>query len=159
MKKGSFIIFFVLLWSKLVLAGDVKFTASASKTQVGVGEQFEIDFTLNGTGSRFTPPDLGAFQVLSGPNESISASVINGTSVVSTTYSFVLAAPKEGTFTITAAAIVVGGSTLTTNALKIKVQGQAPPPQRAQAQAAPAGDNASGEHTRNLPGRCLCAPM
>jgi hypothetical protein len=143
MKKASYILLFMLLWSRLVLAGDIKFIATASKSQVGVGEQFEIDFTLNGTGTRFTPPDLGAFQILSGPNESISASVINGTSVVSTTYSFVLAAAKEGTFTITAAAIVVNGSTLTTNPLKIKVQGQAPPQQRTQAQAATAPDNAS----------------
>src|ERR1700761_7786126 len=118
MKKGFYTVLFLLLSATLLLAADTKFTASASKSQVGVGEQFEIDYTLNTTGTRFTPPDLSAFQVLSGPNESISATVVNGASVVSTTYSFIIAATKEGTYNITAAAIVVNGHTLTTNALK-----------------------------------------
>src|ERR1700742_466721 len=148
MKKGFFTILFLLLSASLLFAAD-KFTASASKSQVGVGEQFEIDFTLNTTGTRFTPPDLSAFQVLSGPNESISATVVNGSSVVSTTYSFILVATKEGTFNITAAAIVVNGHTLTTNPLKIKVQGQAPPQPKTQTQAAPADDN-SQVNTKDL---------
>jgi hypothetical protein len=143
MKKGFFILLFLLLWTTLLFAGDIKLAASVSKSQVGVGEQFEIDFAINGTGSRFTPPDLSAFQVLSGPNESISATVINGSSVVSTTYSFILAATKEGTYNITAAAIVVNGHTLTSNPLKVKVLGQAPPQPKTQTQAAPADDNTS----------------
>ncbi|MGZ3823071.1 MAG: BatD family protein [Mucilaginibacter sp.] len=149
MKKGLCTILFLLLSTTLMFAADIKFTASVSKSQVGVGEQFEIDFTLNGTGNRFTPPDLSAFQVLSGPNESISATVVNGSSVVSTTYSFIIAAAKEGTYNITAAAIVVNGHTLTSNQLKIKVQGQAPPQPKTQTQAAPADDN-SQVNTKDL---------
>ncbi|WP_426672164.1 BatD family protein [Mucilaginibacter sp. McL0603] len=149
MKKGFCTILFLLLSTTLLFAADTKFTATVSKSQVGVGEQFEIDFTLNTTGTRFTPPDVSAFQVLSGPNESISATVVNGSSVVSTTYSFILAATKEGTFNITAAAIVVNGHTLTSNPLKIKVQGQAPPQTKTQAQPAPADDN-SQVNTKDL---------
>ncbi len=149
MKKGFCTILFLLLSTTLLFAADIKFTATVSKSPVGVGEQFEIDFTLNTTGTRFTPPDVSAFQVLSGPNESISATVVNGSSVVSTTYSFILVATKEGTFNITAAAIVVNGHTLTSNALKIKVQGQAPPQPKTQTQAAPADDN-SPVNTKDL---------
>src|ERR1700744_5246065 len=141
MKKGFCTLLFLLLSATVLFAADNKFVASASKSQVGVGEQFEIDFTLNTTGTRFTPPDLSAFQVLSGPNESISATVINGASVVITTYSFILVATKEGTYNLTAAAIVVNGHTMTTNQLKIIVKGQAPPQAKAQAQAAPPDDN------------------
>ncbi|MDB5024187.1 MAG: hypothetical protein JWP78_1942 [Mucilaginibacter sp.] len=143
MKKRFYIISFLLLWTSLLFAGDIKLTASVSKSQVGVGEQFEIDFTINGTGTRFTPPDFSAFQLISGPNESTSVTVINGSSAISTTYSYTLSATKEGIFTVTAAAIVVNGHTLISNPLKIKVQGQAPAPQKPQPQAAAPEDNAS----------------
>ena len=110
-------------------------TATVSKSQVGVGEQFEIDFTVNGMGASFTPPDMSAFQLLSGPNISTSETYINGVSTTSTTYAYILSATKEGTFNITAAAIVVNGHTLISNPLKIKVQGQAPPQPKQQQQA------------------------
>jgi hypothetical protein len=123
MKRGFCIILFFLLKTSLLLAGDVKLTATVSKSQVGVGEQFEVDFTINGTGSRFIGPDFSAFQVISGPNISFS----NDGTTMNTTYAYILSAVKEGTFTITSAAIVVSGHTLLSNQLKIKVQGQAPP--------------------------------
>jgi hypothetical protein len=145
MKKGSYIILFLLLWTKLVFAGDVRLTASVSKSQVGVGEQFEVDFTLNGMGTRFTPPDFSGFQLVSGPNISASETVVNGVSTANTIYGYILSATKEGTFTVTAAAIVVNGHTVVSNPLKIKVQGQAPPQQKTQSQpqAAPPDDNTS----------------
>ncbi len=141
MKKRFYILSFLLLWSTLLFAGDVKLTASASKSQVGVGEQFKVDFTINGNGSRFTAPDFNAFQLISGPTVSPSTTVVNGVAVVGTTYSYLLSATKEGTFTITAAAIVVNGHTLLSNSLKITVQGQAPPQPKPQPQAAPPDDN------------------
>ncbi len=142
MKRTLYPLLFLLLLPTLLFAVDLKFTATASKTQVGVGEQFEIDFTLNnGTGSRFVVPDFSAFQVISGPTISPSTTVVNGTTVLGTTYAYVLAATKEGTFTITAAAIVVSGHTLLSNQLKIKVEGQAPPQQKAQQVQAPPADN------------------
>lgn len=145
MKKGFFIILFLLLRTTLLSAADLKFTASASKSQVGVGEQFEVDFTLNGTADRFIAPDFSAFQLISGPTISPNATVVNGVSIVNTTYTYILSATKEGTFTITAAAIVVNGHTLLSNQLKIKVQGQAPPQQKMQSQPQPASndDNAA----------------
>jgi len=142
MKKGFYIVSFLLLHATLLFAADVKFTATASKSQVGVGEQFEVDFTITGSGDRFTAPDFSAFQLISGPSISPSTTVVNGATVVGTTFGYILSATKEGTFTITAAAIVVNGHTLLSNPLKIKVQGQAPPPQqKPQQQAASPDDN------------------
>ena len=151
MRKVVYTLLLFLLYVTTVFAADVKMVASASKSQVGVGEQFEIDFTLNGMGTRFTPPDLSAFQLLSGPNISTSETDINGVSTTSTTYAYILSATKEGTFNITAAAIVVNGHTVISNPLKIKVQGQAPPQpkQQQQAQSAAPDDNASAS-TRDL---------
>jgi hypothetical protein len=123
MKKGFYIILFLLVRSAALFAADVKLIATVNKTQVGVGEPFEVDFTINGSGSHFTAPDFSAFQVISGPSVSFSDDGGNP----KTTWAYTLSASKEGTFTITAAAIVVNGHTLLSNQVKIKVQGQAPP--------------------------------
>ncbi|WP_183576246.1 BatD family protein [Mucilaginibacter sp. X5P1] len=123
MKKGYYILSFLLLWTTLLFA-DPKFTAIASKSEVAVGEQFEVDFSLDGGGEHFIPPDFRGFQVLSGPNPSTSMTSINGVTTYNTTYGYIVTATKEGTLTIDAAAIVSAGHTLTTNSLKIKVKGQ-----------------------------------
>src|SRR6202000_3320995 len=70
-----------------------------------------------------------------------STTNVNGTTVLGTTYAYTLVATKEGTFTITAAALVVNGHTLLSNQLKIKVEGQAPPQQKNQQVQAPPADN------------------
>lgn len=123
---------------------EVSFTASGPSAVV-VGDDFRVAFTLNvsdGNG-RFTPPSsFGEFQVLFGPSTSSSTSVqiINGkTSKNSSyTYSYVLTASKEGTFTIPAASVEVGGKTYQSNTLKIKVlpAGQQQPSQGGSGQGA-----------------------
>jgi hypothetical protein len=120
MKLKYHIITFLLLCTNL-LSAQVKFTASAGRTQVGTGETFEVSFSLNGNGSRFTPPDLSDFQVVSGPNVSSSYSSVNGHTSVSNTYSFYLTTIKEGTYTIGPAAITVDDRRLTTSPITIKV--------------------------------------
>lgn len=133
MKKALGISAFLLLWTTFVF-GQAKFTASATKTNVGMGEPFEVDFVVNANGERFTPPDFGGFQVMSGPNLSTMESMVNGAASFSTTYSYILVASKENTYTIGAAAIVVSGHTLLTNPIKIHVKGQASPQAQQQAQ-------------------------
>ena len=140
MKKRITLIIGLLLCTSLLFAQG-KFVATVSKTNVGVGEQFEVDFTINAGGTHFTQPDFHDFQVLSGPNISSSITSINGVSTMSISYGYILAAAKEGSFTIDEAAIVLNGHTLTTSSIKIKVKGQAPPPQAQQAQAAAPDDN------------------
>ena len=122
MKKAFGILVPLILWAPLLFAQG-KFTATVSKANVGVGEQFELDFSVNANGDRFTPPDLSVFQLLSGPNMSTSETMVNGVTTFDNTYSYILVATKEGTFNVGAAAIVVGGHTLLSNSLKIKVKG------------------------------------
>jgi len=148
MKKRFILIIGLLLCSTLLFAQG-KFVATASKTSVGVGEQFEVDFTMNGGGTHFSQPDFHDFQVLSGPNMESSFTSVNGVSTMSIGYGFIIAATKEGTFTIDEAAVVLNGHTLTTSPIKIKVKGQAPQQQAQQAQAAAPDDNPKVE-TKDL---------
>lgn len=121
MKLKYYISLLLLLCTSVLFAADVKFTASVSKTEVGTTEQFEVTFSLNGNGERFTAPGFSGFLVVSGPNVSQSMSIINGASSTSMAYSFDLVAVKPGTYTIGPATIVVNGKMLSTQPIKIKV--------------------------------------
>jgi BatD DUF11 like domain len=129
MKIKYFILSFLLLSANLLFADGIKFTASASKTEVGTGEQFEITFSVNGNGDDFRPPNITDFQILSGPNVSTSMESFNGNTTVSTSYSYILMAVKVGEFIIGPATIVVNGRRLSTLPFKIKVVKGRPVPQ------------------------------
>lgn len=116
----------LLLSSQLLLAQELRFTATASKTEVGTGEPFEVTFTVNGNGESFTPPNFSGFQLVSGPNVSNSMTSINGNTTVSNSYSYVLLPVKEGVGTIGPAIMVLNGRRVATSPIRIKVvKGQA----------------------------------
>lgn len=86
---------------------------SVSKNPVAVGEEFRIDFTLNGEGESFNPPNLNGLRKISGPNQSSSSSmqIINRkiSRSKTTTYSYYVTALKEGELTIKEASITSNG--------------------------------------------------
>jgi len=104
---------------------QVTFRAAAPATIVK-GEQFRLTYTLNKEGKDLRlPSDMDGFEVLFGPSVSRSYSqrTVNGktTSESSVSYTYILVAQKEGTFTIGPATINVDGSTYRSNAVQIKV--------------------------------------
>lgn len=113
----------ILVLFPFALAAQVQFTASVDSKQVPVGEVFEIKFTLeNGQGSNFRPPAFGEFNVVSGPNRMNSMTIVNGSSRSSESYSYVLQAKREGSFTIGTASIDIKGKSYTTTPLSISVE-------------------------------------
>jgi hypothetical protein len=101
-------------------AAEISFEALAKST-VSVGERFQISFSLNNNGSGFKAPSFAGFEILSGPNQSTSMQFVNGAMSQSLTYTYVLQASKEGTFTIAPAKIKVNGTEIESNELKITV--------------------------------------
>lgn len=103
---------------------EITLTASA-KSQVVVGEQFRVVFTVNGEGKDFRGPDFKGFSMLSGPNtsNSFSTQIINGQISRSVTYSYTyyLLADQEGRFTVGSASISVNGNTYSSEPLVINV--------------------------------------
>ncbi len=103
-------------------------TASAP-SHVAVGEQFRLTYTLNTQNvSEFRAGNIPEeLEVLIGPNRSTQSSyqVINGhtSSSSSVTYTYIVVATKNGSYTIPAAKAVVDGKTVTSNTLSIKVSG------------------------------------
>ena len=147
MKIRYHILTLLLFCTGTLFAQNVKFTASVGKNEVGTGEQFQIDFSVNGNADGFTAPNFNGFQVLSGPNESTSMTSINGNTTVSTSLSYILMAEKEGEFTIGPATATVNGHRLSTNPIKIKVVKGRPVPQNNQAQSAPDNSVSRGNPT------------
>lgn len=137
MKISKFIAIFGLL---LIVSGtygqDIVFTASAKET-VAVGEQFRLIFSVNAQGSGFKAPALKDFSILNGPQQSQSSNmqIHNGqiTKTVEFSYTYILQATREGTFTIPAASINVDGKSHQSNQITIKVtKGSSSPGQQPQ---------------------------
>ncbi len=98
-----------------------KFTAQTSKQRVAIGEQFQISFSLNSSGNNFQAPSLANFDVYSGPNQSSSMSFVNGSMTQSISLSYIIAAKKEGKFTIGPAIVNVNGTNIQSNSIAIEV--------------------------------------
>ena len=105
-------------------------TASAP-SQVAVGEQFRLTYTINTQNvSEFRAGSIpDELEVLIGPNRSMQSSyqMINGhtSSSSSITYTYIVVATKNGSFTIPPAHAVVDGKSIASNTLTIKVAGSA----------------------------------
>lgn len=137
--KYCILTFLLLCTTTLLFADNIRFAAAVSKNEVGTGEQFEVDFSVNGNADGFNPPNFAGFQVLSGPNISTSMTSVNGNSSYSNSYSYILVAPNVGEFTIGPASITANGRLIRTNPIKIKVVKGQPVQQQnnQQGQAAP----------------------
>ncbi len=128
MKRFLFV--FSLLNLMITAALAQKLTASAPQ-QVAVGQQFRLSYTINTqdvSGFRIGQvPD--AFEVLMGPSTSSQSSfqIINGktTQSSSVTYTYILSATKNGSFTLPSASITADGKQVSSNSVKIVVSGQA----------------------------------
>lgn len=107
------------------------FIAQVSKNRVAVGEIFTVAFTLNGSGSNLIYPNFKGFDIYSGPNQSQSISMVNGTVSQSTTLSLYILAKTEGKFTIGSASVMSGNQKLETKPIVIEVvKGNAQPQQQ-----------------------------
>ncbi|WP_133577907.1 BatD family protein [Pedobacter metabolipauper] len=146
--KIKYYVWLVLLFiSNAAAAQDIKFVASASKTQVATGETFEVTFTANGNIDNFKPPGFGGFQVLSGPNQSSSMSSINGVTSVNIGLSYYLVPIKEGEFAIGPAIAIANGKQYRSAPLRIKVTKGRAVPQNNQSAADPVNAPATGNST------------
>lgn len=121
MKFKKYISVIVLIFVTSFTFSQVKFEAKVSKKKLGINERLRVDFEMNQDGDNFNPPSFSGFNVIGGPNQSVSNSWINGVRSYKKTYSYFLAPKKRGNFTITQASIVVGGETYKTTPIKIAV--------------------------------------
>lgn len=125
MQKKIVILFF-LLWSASLIKAAIRIEASAPSV-VGVGEQFRLEYTVNSQSIKSiqTISKIQGFNILYGPSRSTYNSVqsINGTvtSSSSTTYGYTLVATHPGNYVMPRISANVGGQTVVSNVVRIRV--------------------------------------
>lgn len=99
------------------------FVAGADKNTVAVGEPFEVFFRIQGgKPSQFTPPvfDPSIVEVIGGPNNEMSVSIVNGATSEIYSISYIISAKKEGTIQIGQAGVNVNGRRMFSQPIAIK---------------------------------------
>ncbi|HMM02528.1 MULTISPECIES: BatD family protein [unclassified Dysgonomonas] len=136
MKKYLILLTLLLISISSIFADNITFVISAPASTVK-GAQIQLQYVLKGGEGReiHVPDEIKGFDVLYGPSVSqmYSSSNINGkvTSESNITYTYLLLAKEEGTFTLPSASVKVGGSNYKSNTAQIKVL---PPDKNAQPQ-------------------------
>lgn len=135
--KGKILLLLFILFATSLQASDKHTITAEAPNTVVKGDQFKITFTVNTSDNvkdfrGFSNVD--GLNVIFGPSTSRSSSmqIINGktTSSSSITFTYMVEAVKEGTFTVPAATVVVDGEKLISNSLKVEVL----PPDKRQSQ-------------------------
>lgn len=120
MKKiilSSFILVFAL---SCFAQKDPTFTVEINNDSILLGNSFEVTFSLkNGQGAKFQMPEFADFNLVGGPNQSSSFSMINGEVTQSMSYSFHLEPKDVGNFYVEPASIEVDGIILESQPIEI----------------------------------------
>ena len=119
--KRLLILVLLMHFTQIHFGQEVRFSGVVSKNNFAVGEKFQLTYSVNVSASGFTGPDLSAFNLYSGPNQSSSMQIINGAVSQSLTYYYVLSAKKEGKFTIKPALLNVANGRVKSNEISIDV--------------------------------------
>lgn len=134
-------IFTILILSVFVAASvwaDVSFDVRVSGgNTVEAGTRFQVEYVLEASCEDFEcNMSVNGIRLISGPFSSsyMSRQVVNGKSTVSntTTYTYVLMAEKEGTYTLPVAKAVADGKTYTSKSITIKALPADPNKQQSQ---------------------------
>lgn len=121
------VLLLIFITTAIASWADEKITFTASAPEVVVsGDQFRLTFSINSQKIKdFRAPNIKGLEVLMGPSRSTQSStqIINGnvTSTKSTTFTYILMAEKEGTYSIPGATIVADGNNYTSNPVSVKV--------------------------------------
>jgi tetratricopeptide (TPR) repeat protein len=135
----------------LPIAALAQSLTGRAPSQVAVGEKFRLTYTVNTDDVKAfragtIPPEL---EVLMGPTSSTQSSwqMVNGhtSSSTSVTFTYILMAQKQGSFTIPAAHATVNGKTVNSNELHIKVSGQVQGGSSSQGSRQQSGGGGTGE--------------
>lgn len=128
MKRLFFAIIGIILFSAAAFADEVSFVISAPKSVV-VGQNFQVQYTVNSTKVSEPIVSFTDFKLLAGPYQSTysntASRTVNGVTTFDSEsgikFTYTLSAEKEGTFTLPAATIEVEGKKISSNTAKIKV--------------------------------------
>lgn len=120
-RKTLYSFLLLLIGFTFPLQAQVSFDAKVSKKRLGLNERLRIDFVMNENGDNFIPPDFTNFLVVSGPQQSVNRSWVNGVSSFSKTYTYFLTPKSKGIFSIGQAQITINGEVYKTSPIEVQV--------------------------------------
>lgn len=103
------------------IGSSITFKATASKTEISVGERIQVTFTTNTSLESFEKPSFEGFQLIQGPMQSYRQQNINGRISTVVTLTYIIQSVSEGTFEIGSATGYAGSEVFTTLPITIKV--------------------------------------
>ncbi|MEK9788128.1 MAG: BatD family protein [Flavobacteriaceae bacterium] len=120
-RKTLYSFLLLLIGFTFPLQAQVSFDAKVSKKRLGLNERLRIDFIMNENGDNFIPPDFTNFLVVSGPQQSVNRSWVNGVSSFSKTYTYFLTPKSKGSLSIGQAQITINGEVYKTSPIEVQV--------------------------------------
>ncbi len=122
MKSIVFILSIFIAFAANAQERITSWEAAVSTDSILLGNQFTLSFTLkNARSNNFVAPSFEDFELLSGPNQSSSMSIINGDVTQEMTYSYILRPREIGNFFIAPASIELEGQIIETSPIEIVV--------------------------------------
>lgn len=104
------------------LENEPSFSVEVNKTSILLGNYIQVTFTLkNAGGNKFEAPTFEGFDIVGGPNQSSSFSMMNGVTTQSTSYTYYIKPRDVGNLFVEPAFIDVDGQTLETQPIEIIV--------------------------------------
>ena len=113
--------YYFLVLGIFAIQGQVSFEAKVSKKRLGLNERLRIDFEMNENGDNFNPPNFINFNVVSGPQQSVSRSWVNGVQSFSKTYTYFLTPKKKGKIVLGQAEVNINGEVYKTSPIEIEI--------------------------------------
>ena len=110
-----------LFISTFIVQAQVSFDIKVSKKRLGLNERLRVDFVMNENGDNFNPPSFKGFQVVSGPQQAVSRSWVNGMQSFSKTYTYFLTPKLKGKITLDQAQITINREVYKTSPVIIEV--------------------------------------
>ena len=114
-------LYYFLVLGIFTIQGQVSFEAKVSKKRLGLNERLRIDFEMNENGDNFNPPKFMNFHVVSGPQQSVSRSWVNGVQSFSKTYTYFLTPKKKGKIVLGQAEVNINGEIYKTSPIEIEI--------------------------------------
>lgn len=117
----SRLLLYLIFLVSVNIQSQISFDAKVSKKRLGLNERLRVDFVMNENGDDFTPPPFTNFQIVSGPQQSVSRSWVNGVRSFSKTYTYFLTPKRKGKVTLGQAEIAIKGEVYKTLPILLEV--------------------------------------
>ncbi len=111
----------IILFIQQLTGQNIEFNVSVNNDTLLLGNYLEVKFEINNLNGKFIPPDFSGWNIVAGPNAASSYSMINGNVKQSSSYTYYLEAPADGTFIIEEAILKTAEKDYKTPPVKIVV--------------------------------------